>query len=316
MKWLGHALMRPALQRALAAGIFLLATGISLLVWNEASHSLWLKLPGLFLSELAFALIIAVMIFVVLEEEAAREHSKSVLGYLYRVSPRGKFFKKIQDHVLKKKFYRDKTVVTYRFLERHADWYLISYTLEYTVSNVSEDEEEDEFLLTGSVEMKPIHGAPSVWDDHPLGLSSIEINDDEVAAEKIRVVQGRTDRCQDYHLTWPLPIRKSLRIKTVHHLVKHDHDSEIWVSTLPALSVELRVEWSEGLHLEVNADPIHPEPAAMKVINKRNGLRVVLNEPFLVHHGIHFSWTSASPQAPLLALTSAVDRSWAGPGHD
>lgn len=313
-RWL-HTLARPALLWPLAGGCGLLVAGISLLLLDGAYHSLWFKLPGLFASELAFAIIIAVAIFVMLEEEAVREHSRSVLAYLYHVNPHEKFFKKIESYVLTQQFYRTKAIVTYAFLERSENSYLVRYTIEFYVKNVGDQESDCALPLKGSVDMKPLHESVDQWDDQ-LGLVSIEIDDEEQPRDKIKFTKGATEHCQQYELEpYPLGSNKTVRVKAIHQLVKHDHDVELWVCSMPTERVHLKIEWSKDLDLKMVVEAVHPEPNAMKLTDGKNKVTVVLNEPFLIHHGIQFSWISPEANTNVVALPERTKR-WAGPGHD
>lgn len=291
MRW-AKTLRRPALLWAIGIGLALILGGVVLLIVYESSHEMALKLGGLFATELGFALLIAAIIFVVLEEEATREHSRSVVGYLYNVDPDGRFFRKIEEYILKRTAYRGKTVVTYDFLEKHGEAVLIEYTVEYTVKNVSR--ECQNFEVSGSVDKKPIQAGPAPWDDR-LGVDRVEIDYDEVKKEDITVTKGTSsDHCQLYKVR---PIRlepgKEARVKAVHFLEKHDHDSEVWQSSIPCESAELRLTWSEAFGLKVATEAIHPEPGALKKVLSSNSLKATLCEPLMAHHGIHFWWSSA-----------------------
>ncbi|HEV2815797.1 MAG TPA: hypothetical protein VGW40_01040 [Allosphingosinicella sp.] len=294
------------LPGAIITGVLLIGAGIFLLDHYDTTHIIEYKLAGLFASELGFAFLIAAIIFVVLEEWAAREHSKTVLGYLYGVHPSGTFFDKLEDYVLKQKFYRGKTIVRYEFKEQVGEHILVELRISYVVTNVSRKNDTEEFVLTGEVNTKPLHTGPTQWDQ-ALGVATIKVRGDEVPRRTLKIVDDRARRCQSYEAK-PIDLAydESVTVEVTHFLVKHDHDSVVWHSSIPCTGVELQLKWP-GLALEFAARAVHPDSAATEERKGANSLTVSLDRPFLLDHGFHFWWSPEAGEEGAIAPEHAID---------
>lgn len=283
-------------------GLVMIAVGAVLLERYHSSDSMFAKLAGLFVSELGFACLISAIIFAVMEEWSAREHGKTAIGHLYGVRPVGYFFSKIERHVLKQAFYRDKVIVTYAFEEKKGEALLVRCHVEYVVTNMCTHDDEDGFLVRGGVTTKPLlHIGPTDWEDM-LGVREVKVDGHPIAVKTVEDPVKRTQTYQAVEKT-RLTFGKSVRVEATHYLVKHDHDTAVWSTALPSRRVKLVLEWRPELDLNVVADVIHPDAGQPEPRHGPNSLTLAVDEPFLIGHGFHFWWSPKGTQGA--APTSA-----------
>lgn len=268
----------------------ILMIGVGALLLERYHASMTAKLLGLFSSELGFACLISAIIFAIMEEWAAREHGKTAIGHLYGVRPVGHFFEKIEKHVLKQRFYRDITIVTYAFEQKEGENLLVRYHVEYIVRNMCTDDEDDYFLPRGSLTKTPLHTEATGWDGM-LGVHEVKLDGAPIAIT-------RTDDASTRNQSYQADKRKRLargqtaKVEATHYLIKHDHDSAVWTTSMPSRRAELHLLWEDGMDLEFVADPIHPEPGQLGWERDVNRLVLKVDEPFLIGHGFHFWWSS------------------------
>lgn len=283
------------LQRWLpmSTGVLLVFIGHRLTVdGEEHAGSLW-DVTGLLSSELGYAFIVAPLLFVFFEQWAARHHCKSAIGLLYGVRPEGPMFDKIEEYVLKQKFYRTKVVVTYAFEECIDEAVRVCVSIRYSVKNVCSNYREADFPLKGRVEMKPLHMTATPFDSN-LGLMSLSLDGEAVPGDRIKTcTEG--DRVMKWEArdTPSIPYDHIRRVEASFCVVKHDHDSAVWSTTVPCDGVELHVRWAEGVKLKFVFSPTHPELDDIDPAPGDHCQVVRCDTPFLKGHGIHFQWAPA-----------------------
>lgn len=282
------------LPKTTLCGLLLVILGIAFLDNYENHYDFRDKLIGLFLSELGFAFLIAVIVFVILEEWAAREHGKTVIGYLYGIHPAGTFFKKIESYVLEQPFYRGETKVDYYFKDEDKtnESLLIEYTIEYKVTNKCRINDHEDFFIRGDFNVKPLHSRSTHWDDE-LGIIAVEVNGEPQDLSILDIKPDSTRNSQSYIAKEPLSLvyNGSATIKLTHLLVKHDHDSDVWHGSIPSTGVEVKLRWNPVIRLRFAKEAIHPDAKDLTETPGQNELAIRLKQPFLVNHGIHFWWS-------------------------
>ena len=315
MQWAKHAVKRRIrrtrkivrrLGRILAFGAVLLVLSIfSLHNSTEAAFAI--------VQELGVAIIIAVILFILLEEWAAREHGKTAIGYMYGIYPARYFFDKIEAYVLLQQVYRGLTVVEYAFEEQAGENVLVRYCVEYEVRNISKKHDPGEFTLTGSVAKKRLNTGPTPWDDR-LGLVEVKVRVGDDPAPLILVPLTAFDITEDAPKLIQSYVEKQFRsldyntpitVRLTHYLVRHNHDSIVWHAALPSYGVRLEVTWPADMHLDLAYEVIHPDEGSLNPTRADGRLTLELKEPFLVDHGFHFWW---SPQAPGSDATSTQSK--------
>ena len=286
-------------------GVALILVGVVLLERYHASESIPAKLVGLFVSELGFACLIAAIIFAMIEEWAAREHCKTAIGHLYGVRPAGRFFKKIEEYVLKQPYYRGKVIVEYFFEKQEGEHILVRYSAKYDVTNICTNDDVKELVVGGRLAKKPLHTGITAWDAQ-LGVVQVTIDGQEFSGDSLAVSDDEAKRTQSYHVKEKkaLAFSESAQVEAVHYLVKHDHDAAAWTTSAPARKVELRLRWDPAMRIKFAAEAIHPEADELKEEKGENSLTLKLDEPFLQGHGFHFWWSPelAEETAPAQAL--------------
>jgi len=286
----------------ISLGLALILIGVILLERYHASESITAKLIGLFASELGFACLIAAIIFAMIEEWSAREHCKTAIGHIYGVHPAGRFFRKIEDYVLKQAYYRGKVIVEYFFEKQAGEEILVRYSTEYDVTNICTEDDVEEFIVRGRLATKPLHTGATEWDDL-LGVVSVTVDGKEHERDGLTISNDEDRRTQSYSVTEknPLTFGKSAQVKAVHYLIKHDHDAAAWTTSAPARRVELRLKWNPAMRIKFAAEAIHPEAGELKEEKGENSLTLKLNAPFLKGHGFHFWWSPepAEESAPI-----------------
>lgn len=306
IRWI-KALFKPALGWPALVGLLLVVSGIYFFESYEASHQYSDKMKAIFLSELGFAFLIAVILFIILEERAGREHSKTVLGYLYNIDPGDKYFKKIVEYVIKKPFFRIGTTVTYEVKDKDGESLLFEYTIEYRVKNVSR--ETKPFQVRGIIDKKPIHKSSDLWNDD-LGVTLVACGDESAARGNpaLKIEQGRKESHCETYIMDPVAIEPGHEraVKAVHRLVKHDHDSEVWQSSIPSSGVKFELLWSEEVQIVCAIEAIHPEAEKWKPTELDKGRRLIIDAPLLANHGVHFWWSAKAREPDAAAPTEAA----------
>ncbi len=296
-KWIKHvftAIWRWKLY--LIAGIGLISFGIYLLDRYELTHDMSDKFFGLLSSELGFAILIAVVVFWMIEEWSAQHHCKTAIGLLYGVRPTSSFFDKIEEYVLKQRFYRSNVVVCYAFEKQSGEDLLVRQSIRYRVVNVCTKDDISEFPLKWRVDIKPLQTGNTEWDAQ-LGLHELRINGKEVPVDEIERVDEPETRGQLYELKKPLPLEYlgKADVEAVHYVVKHDHDTGVWSSTIPSTDIELCLTWESPVRdLIFAVSAMHPELSTLVPEQSPRSRTVKLKQPFLKGHGVHFRWFPAS----------------------
>jgi hypothetical protein len=284
--------------------LFGFALGIAGYLLHESPDHLVSQF-GMFLSELGFSFLIAVILFGVFEEWAAREHKKSAIAHIYGMKPDKEVFGMIEKHVLQQRFYRSCLVVTYAFREEKGEDILVEQSTSYEVHNVCSRDDRSELELRGRLDLKPLHTGVTEWDEK-LGLESLKVRrkprpgestapdlDGTVPRADIKFEPDDQARVLAYALkkNRDLDFGDALEIEAVHYLVKHDHDSAVWTATIPSTDLEFRVTWDEPIRLKFAFSATHPVLGNLKA-EEAPGSRVLkLKTPFLKGHGIHLRWS-------------------------
>jgi hypothetical protein len=287
-------LINPLLWVPILLGLPLLGVGLAI------AHNQGDQIVGVALSELGLALLIAAVVSLLFEESAKRDSAKSIIAFLYGIDTEKNYFKMIEDYIVRCPFYREGTKVIYRFVELHQESYLIEYEIEYCVKNVSQIDKL--FAIEGEVQTQSIYVKNvGSWK---LGVNKIEFTWNyglpKAYTEPIRFKTGKGSS-SPYSQTFKsdsivLPPKCGVHVRIVHSIAKHDHDSDVWQSAIPCSGVTLRLEWQKRWGLTFAHEAIHPDSEFMKPEPGEEGTtcwkELTLNRPFMVRHGIHFSWSS------------------------
>lgn len=270
---------------------------------------------GMFVSELGFAFLIAVILFGAFEEWAALGHKKSAIAHIYGMKPSGEIFDMIEEHVLEQRFYRSCLVVTYAFKTQVGEDIVVEQSTSYEVKNVCSRYDVSELELKGRLDLKPLHTGATDWDDD-LGLKSLKVRRKPRPGEEVDPDFDGTVPAADIDLqtddaarTLTYALRKNLEldfedvfeIEAVHNVVKHNHDSAAWTATIPSADVEFRVTWDKPIRLKFAFSATHPKLGNLTPEEEPGSCVIKLGEPFLKGHGIHFRW-SPDESAPIPPL--------------
>ena len=288
----------------LLSGALLMQGGEWLIEAAREAHSHLGERAGEFMTELGFAFLIAAVLFVLIEEWSARHHAKTAIGLLYGVRPQGWFFHKIEEYVLRQKFYRSHVRVTYAFKEQEGENILVHQSISYTAINRCAEDDTAKVPVTGRVDLKSLHVGPTKWDSR-LGIRTLVVGKDSIPLEKLKRKKDPQERTQTWVYEEPanLPARGKLElayngtvaIEAMHHVVKHNHDAAVWSSAIPCDGVELCVTWEAPMRLKFMFNATHPEIGDIEPQRGERQLTVLLeNVAFLKGHGIHFWWAPES----------------------
>jgi hypothetical protein len=255
-----------------------------------------LKLLSVGSSELGFTLLIAVVIYIVFEERVKRDEAKGIAAFLYGIETDSSYFRMIEDYIIRCPFYRTGTAITYRFLERHGESYLIDYTIEYYVRNVSKVRQK--FRIRGEVDERPIYS--SVVDKWTLGVIAAEIKRrNEVINPELTssAAKSSSNTIRFESGDFVLKSREQIHVRIEHRIQKHDHDMDIWQAVMPCSGVSLRLDWPTEWPLRFAHEAFHPDADNLVpsdgVENDRSWKLLSLQEPFMARHGLRFWWSSA-----------------------
>jgi hypothetical protein len=280
----------PVLPFFLAGGILILVSeGLS--SDHETTGHLILDVA----KEFGIALVIAAVVFLAFEAAAKRNHDKSILAYLYGLDTGAPYFRVIEDYIIRCPFYRTETDITYSFKERHGETYLIEYITEFRVKNISQVTQQ--YAVHGAVGTKSIYVKDlGEWE---LGVVDIEFPERR-DLWSLKVTQTPNSHSPDIKefRSQPivLPSNHDLKVRIVQQIAKHDHDSDVWQAAIPSDGLKLRIEWKEEWDLQLGHEAIHPNEQFLDITpGNADGLcwrTLVLNQPFLERHGIHFFWAT------------------------
>jgi hypothetical protein len=280
--------------------------------WAEHPFRL---LAGQIATELGFALVVAPLLFAIFEEWAARHHAKTAIGLLYGIRPEGWVFDRVEDYVLKQKFYRTGTSLHYHFSDLDGDHLLVTLTSRYTALNRCA-KGKSLFPVGGRVEILPLH-VEKVACAEPLGLTRLKIGGKDVDLGELE--RSYDEQQQVSNWKWKaqrkLAYTGSLAVEAVQKFVRHDHDSEVWTTKMPCDGLDVMLTWERGLWLRFDFSAVHPELSTLEPEKVRAGarrLRLKLSEKaFLAGHGVHFRWGRGDEGCPphrSSARRSAVTR--------
>lgn len=256
--------------------------------------------------ELGVALVIAAVVYLAFEAAAKRNHDKSILAYLYGLNTDHAYFRVIEDYIIRCPFYRTGTKVTYRFAARRRKSYLIEYITEFRVRNISQVTKQ--YCVSGAVDTKSIYvGDTGDWELGVIAIEFPERRDIPIASFTRGEPLLTRPHLQEFRAQpVVLPPNHSLKVRIVQKIAKHDHDSDVWQAAIPSDGVTLRIEWPEKWGIQLGHEAIHPNEKFLKVKKRTQKGRcvetLVLMQPFLERHGVHFSWVTRSqrksPAAP------------------
>jgi len=291
-------------------GIALVTAGFLLASIYDETHKLVTKLISVGATELGFAFLIAAIVYKLFEETVKRDEAKGVAAFLYGIETDSEYFRMIEDYIIRCPFYRFDTLITYKFVDKHGEAYLIDYCIEYKVKNVSKVRKK--FKITGEVETKPIHhaGTPG-WK---VGTVEAVVIQNETATrpplplvDAVSSPHTKAFSSQDF----TLKAREAIHVTISHKIEKHDHDADFWQAVMPCSGVKLRIEWPERWALRFAEEAFHPEADSLQREQGKDGTtcwrEMTLDQPFMARHGLRFWWASdAGAITPLREPVPAV----------
>lgn len=287
--------IEPLLWIVIATGIALVAVGFWLADRYDKSHDLTLKLLSVGATELGFAGLIAAIIYIVFEERVKRDEAKGIAAFLYGIETDSTYFKMIEDYIIRIPFYRYDTVITYRFVEKEEEAYLIEFIVEYLVRNVSKVRQK--FHVKGSVDTQSIYCQPH--SDWKLGVLDVSVEKDEKKTNPpLSFSQAPSSPHTQVFTSEPVVLqpREKARVKIEQQICKHDHGEDFWQAVIPCSGVRLRLEWPSAWGLQFTHEAFHPNAEDLVERTGREGdtswKELDLQEPFMVRHGFQFSWKS------------------------
>lgn len=290
----------------LVYGTVLILTGIIVLF---AGHeiSLMRKLIGALISELGFAFFIAFVIGITIEIKAHAERdkqiSRGIISYIYGVNLDNEMFLSTEEYVFKTPFYREDLEISYDFIRRSKDVFLVKYTISYIVKNVGRG--VSKYPIHTFVE-KPASGEHSkAFPDVKLGLQKIIVDGEEIDAAEIEKAREAVHDSDEYiQSSYGVDVAPgaSRRIMGIHLTEKFERDAELWRSVNPCSGISLVISWDESFNLKMKASAVHP---AYNTQNHKkrtrlsgfdskscdsNSLRASLFKPFFPFNGVYFWW--------------------------
>lgn len=276
-------------------GVILVSLGFWLADRYDQEHDLTLKLLSVGATELGFAGLIAAIIYVVFEERVKRDEAKGIAAFLYGIETDSTYFKMIEDYIIRCPFYRRDTVIIYRFVKKEGESYLIDFVVEYRVINVSKVRQK--FRVTGSVDTQSIYCEPHA--EWKLGVTGLSVKKDkQTFSPELDFSSTRSSPHTQVFTSEPILLRPrdSARVKIEQQICKHDHGEDFWQAAIPCSGVKLRLEWPTAWGLQFTHEAFHPNAEDLVERTGSDGVtswkELDLQEPFMVRHGLQFSWRS------------------------
>ena len=309
--------VEPLLWLLIVGGIIFVIIGFLFADNYEEFHDFRDKLLAVGATELGFAFLISAIIYVIFEERVKRDEAKGIAAFLYGIETESNYFKMIEDYIIRCPFYRKATKITYKFVRRQKESYLIDYTVEYTVINVSKVRQR--FKVRGEVDIRPIYGDKEDIDDK-LGIVEADVTrNSKISHPKLSFTDSKSSRHTKFFESEALVLkpRDSVQVKIQHWIQKHDHDVDVWQAVIPCSGVTLRLEWPTAWGLLFSHGAFHPN--SDDLTSDEGGdettrwKELTLDEPFMARHGLYFSWMSGPTPATATAAAAPEDRSLVSP---
>lgn len=293
--------IEPLLWFLIVPGAALVFLGFWLANQYDKKHDLTLKLLSVGATELGFACLIAAIIYVVFEERVKRDEAKGIAAFLYGIETENTYFKMIEDYIIRCPFYRRGTEITYRFIKKEGEAYLIDFVVEYVVRNVSKVRQK--FHVKGAVDTQSLYCEPHPeWE---LGVAAVTVEkDEETFSPALSFSAARSSPHTQVFTSDPILLRPrdKARVKIEQLICKHDHGEDFWQAVMPCSGVKLRLEWPSAWGLQFAHEAFHPNADDLVETEGHDGKtswkELDLQEPFMVRHGLHFSWRSGVAAAP------------------
>lgn len=269
------------------------------------SHVIEHKAWSLFIQELGFAGIIALILIFTIEkfsrarhqraaDNLVREINENLFHAIYERYIPAEAFAEVEKTLLKAKVFRRNHEVTYTLTnlpdkssgvecERHVECLAQS---SYILENITSGEVEHEVTL--NLEMPIDKG----WIEY-LKIRQVVIN--KAQLDQATVEKHTSDTSAQRRFSYPVKIPPGGRItvRTEATLVKRKLDQEIWTSRVPSDGLKLMVT-IPSQDLEVFAHANHPEDLEI-TLNNDGTKKWELNFGMLPFQSIAFWWRTKEP---------------------
>ena len=285
----------------LGVGLFSLLSGIVTINIKLATSNIGVKLLGVVLTEIGFALFIGFLLYVSIEMSARVEHdrqiSRGILSYLYRVRLDNRMFIAAEEHIFRAPFYRRDMKVEYEFVKKEKGKVLLKYTIEYIVENIGD--RDGVYEIKTFVEREANACGPRGVFKDDLGLHRISIGGREIPPIELAAAKGVQQEDANFIVSrhaLELTSGASAIVKSVSFVEKCERDGELWRSIFPADGVEVRLIWRPEMDFEVFVEAVHPEGAFDNDPHQEPGLlEARLTKPLFPQNGLYFWWSPRRP---------------------